>query len=266
MVMDLVSLKIGGSLITRKDKEDFPLIIDEIKEKALEFISTENIERITKEEILPTLDKISLNVISIGVGPFGHNLVNKNIDSEIVHKSVSYYCTIVEKLFKRIGLPVEYNEGYSPRHTVFYDKEVPNVEKLAEWVTKIQNNGKIALTHGDMSMDGKVVSGDQIIPYTAIKLNAKRIVSACDVDGLFTKDPKLHADAKFIPIVNSNEKLNILLERRGIDVTGRLPKKVEKFQEAAKHGISGYIVNGLKKGYLRKALLGEKTIGTLIVP
>jgi len=264
--MDLVSLKIGGSLITRKDKEDFPLTINEIKKRALEFISIENAERIAKEEVLPTLDKINLNVISIGVGPFGHNLVNKNIDPEIVHESVSYYCSVVEKFLKKIGLPVEYDEKYSPRHTVFYDGEVPNVEKLAEWINEIQNNGKIALTHGDMTIDNKVVSGDQIIPYTAIKLNVNRIVSASDVDGLFAKDPKLHADAKFIPVVNSNEKLNIIFEKRGIDVTGRLPKKVENFQEAARHGISGCIVNGLKKNYLKNALLGKKTIGTLIVP
>ena len=266
--MDVVSLKIGGSVLTYKNEEDwkkFPLEISEIKKKALEFISIENIEKIVKKEISPVLGKINLNIIAIGVGPFGHDLVHKNILPEVIHESVSYYCTVIEELFKEHGLPVEYDEKYSPRHTVSY-ANIYDMKKISEWVVNLQNKGKIALTHGDMSMDDKVVSGDQIIPYTAIELKSNRIVGASDVDGLYTKDPKKYPDAEFIPLVTADEKLDILYEKKGTDVTGRMLKKVERFQEAAKYGIKGYIVNGLKRGYLKNALLGKETICTLIIP
>ncbi|MFH7860737.1 MAG: hypothetical protein QW602_01940 [Candidatus Aenigmatarchaeota archaeon] len=274
--MELVGLKIGGSIATYKNVEGFPLSYEEIKEKALNYIREENLRRIGEEEILPVLDKISL-FIGLGVGPFGHYLVEnwkKLEDKEVVHKSVSYYCKISTKILKEVGLPVSYEEKFSPRRTCYYEKEELNIEKLKEWVSGEIEKGRIPVFHGDMipckgrkGFNGlDVLSADRALPKIAIELKARRIVAATCEDGLYTEDPRKNPQAKFIPLIRVNEEIKLKKDKGKGDVTGRMPQKLEELKKAAKFGIEARIVNGLVKGRIRKALIGENCKCTLILP
>jgi isopentenyl phosphate kinase len=274
--MEIVGLKIGGSIATYKDVESFPLSYKEIKEKALDYIRVENLKRIGEKEILPALEKISL-FIGLGVGPFGHYLVenwNKLENKEIVHRSVAYYCKLATEILKEVGLPVTYEEKFSPRKTCYYNNQELNVEKLKEWVLEKMEKGKVPVFHGDMipcrgrkAFDGlDVLSADKSLPQVAIELKARRIVAACDIDGLYDEDPKINPSAKFIPIIETRKEIKIKEDRRKGDVTGRMPKKVEELKRAASFGIEARIVNGLVEGRIRKALLGEECKCTLILP
>ncbi len=269
--MELVGLKIGGSIATYKDVKNFPLDYREIKEKALNYIKVENLERIGKEEILPVLDKISI-FLGLGVGPFGHYLV-ENIEKikneEVIHKSVSYYCKIATEILRKVGLPVVYSEKFSPRRTCYYQNNEPNVTKLKEWVKKEIEKEKIPVFHGDMIPDKNklsVLSADRCLPKLAIELGAKRIVAATDIDGLYDKDPKKNSDAKLIEKIKVGEKIKVKESKDKGDVTGRLPKKVEEFKKAVEFGIEGRIVNGLVKGRIKNALLGKNCVCTSILP
>jgi len=274
--MEIVGLKIGGSIATYKDVESFPLSYKEIKEKALDYIRVENLERIGEKEILPALEKISL-FIGLGVGPFGHYLVenwNKLEDKEVVHKSVAYYCKLASKILREVGLPVTYEEKFSPRKTCYYYNQELNVEKLKEWVSEKMKEGKVPVFHGDMipckgrkAFDGlDVLSADRSLPQVAIELRARRIVAACDTDGLYNEDPKINPKAEFIPLIETGKEIKIKEDDRKGDVTGRMPRKVEELKRAASFGIEGRIVNGLVEGRIRKALLGEECKCTLILP
>lgn len=274
--MELVGLKIGGSIATYKDVKNFPLNYEEIKEKALDYIRVENLKRIGEKEILPVLDKIWV-FIGLGVGPFGHYLVEnweKLLDKEIIHKSVSYYCEIATKILKEVGLPVSYEEKFSPRRTCYYQKENLNSEKLKNWVSKEIEKGKIPVFHGDMvpckgrkGFDGlDVLSADRALPQVAIELKAKRIVTATDIDGLYKEDPKKNSKAEFIPLIRAREEIELKKDKEKGDVTGRMPQKLEELKEAARFGIEARIVNGLVEERIRKALLGEECKCTLILP
>jgi len=93
----------------------------------------------------------------------------------------------------------------------------------------------------------------------------RRVVDVTDVDGLFTKDPKLHKDAIMIEEVSAYDDLkNIKVEERGIDVSGRMINKIKECQPAAREGIECIIVNGLVENRVRDALLGMRVKGTLI--
>jgi isopentenyl phosphate kinase len=277
--MDKVGLKIGGSVATYKGVEEFPLEIGEVKRRTIEFINRENNERIARYEIFPVIDKVRICILGFGVGPFGHYLVkrwNELKDKNVVHKSVSHYCSTLVKLYRELGLPVEYDEKHSPRYMCFYENDRLNIDKLSKWADELQKKGKIPVTHGDMvpekngkgKYDGfEVASADQLVPQVAIKLKAKRIVAGTDVDGLFLENPKINPKTKVVQTIRAYEKFGYSkIKRLGADVTGGLPKKVENFQEPAKYGIEGYIVNALVEGRIKNALLGKEVYGTLILP
>lgn len=272
----IVGLKIGGSIATKKDVEDFPLSFAEIKEKAFSYIKVENLKRIGIEEILPTIPKLRI-FLGLGVGPFGHYLVKhvrKLRDVAIIHKSVSYYAALVTKILGETGLPVSYEEKFSPFNTCFYEGGRLHTEKLERWVGDEMKGGKIPIFHGDIiqckdcrgSLNGfEVLSSDRCLSRLAITLGAVRIVAATDVDGLYSEDPKLSPGARFIPVVKAEEEIK-MKELTGSDVTGMIPQKIREFQEAARFGVEALIVNGLVRGRIMEALLGRKCKATIIMP
>lgn len=88
-------------------------------------------------------------------------------------------------------------------------------------------------------------------------LGMRKIVFVKDEDGLFTKDPKRHADAKHIPRISleeltANMPEELILDRQ-LFTSWQRGRHVEEIQ----------IVNGLVPGQLTAALAGEP-VGTVI--
>lgn len=67
-----IVLKLGGSILTKKDVKSFPLGIEEIKRHANEYIRHDKIKRIGKELKDALSEKIIQLILVNGVGPFGH--------------------------------------------------------------------------------------------------------------------------------------------------------------------------------------------------
>ena len=88
-------------------------------------------------------------------------------------------------------------------------------------------------------------------------LGMKRLVFVKDEDGLYTADPKKHADAKLIRRTTLAEILEHMPEElildRALFTTWRTARHVERVQ----------IVNGTKPGNVARALAGED-VGTVI--
>jgi isopentenyl phosphate kinase len=90
---------------------------------------------------------------------------------------------------------------------------------------------------------------------------ADRIISVIDKDGVFDKNPDLHKDANLVKVVKGRE--GISFQGTTIDVTGGLENKIRKFLAG---GVKSQIINGLVEGNVRAALLGDESIGTLVMP
>ena len=86
---------------------------------------------------------------------------------------------------------------------------------------------------------------------------ARSIILVKDVDGLYTADPKTHADARFIPEIRAADLIRMQLPTLPIEPV------VLELLTRAKLAKSIRIVNGLVPGNLTKALAGEP-VGTLI--
>jgi molybdenum storage protein len=92
---------------------------------------------------------------------------------------------------------------------------------------------------------------------TAEGLGAKSMIFVKDVDGLYDKDPAIHADAKHIERISAQEILagdfpDLIVDRMVIEMLVK-----------ARHLKQIHIVNGLKSGNITKALNGENA-GTII--
>jgi glutamate 5-kinase len=97
--------------------------------------------------------------------------------------------------------------------------------------------------------------------------DADLLVILSDIDGLYTADPRLNKDAKFIPVV---EKITAELERGAGDAqtgvgTGGMRSKIMTAKKVGSYGTPMVIINGKQAGALR-ALFEGGEVGTLFLP
>ena len=97
--------------------------------------------------------------------------------------------------------------------------------------------------------------------------DADLLVILSDIDGLYTADPRLHPDARFIPVV---EKITAEMERGAGDAlsgvgTGGMRSKIMAARKVGAYGVPMVILNGKKPGLLAALFDGRET-GTLFLP
>jgi isopentenyl phosphate kinase len=142
---------------------------------------------------------------------------------------------------------------------------------LEEPLKKLLQIGVVPVLFGDAVLDTElgftILSGDQLVAYLAVRLNAARIIMGIDVDGLFTGDPKVDSSAHLVNHITLEELKRMLTrikESKVTDVTGGMLGKMAELMPAVERGIPSFIVNAAKPNNVYKALKGEKAVGTLI--
>ncbi|MBS7658056.1 MAG: isopentenyl phosphate kinase [Candidatus Bathyarchaeia archaeon] len=246
-------IKLGGSLITNKN-EDFSARKDII-------------DGISKE-----IAKINRKLIIVhGAGSFGHPIAKKyglhlgfknkkQLKGFIETKTSLHFLNkmIVDNLIKYNALalsfqPLTFITAVNGRIKQINIKPLLNALKL----------NFIPVLHGDIVFDEvlgfSIVSGDQIIAKLAPKVKADKVIFGCDVDGVFTADPKKDPQAKLIPIINSRNFKNIMNMVKQLevaDVTGGMKGKLVECLNLAKKGIESIIINLTKPENLTAFLNG----------
>jgi isopentenyl phosphate kinase len=269
--MKKIVLKLGGSVITRKQTTAFPLTIEKIKENADRFIRYD-IVRMLAEDILYCLEKDKISLILInGVGPFGHNLVYKyiqgeHLDAQSVHESVALLNSRIIGCFRNKVMitPI------SPFDTCVHGDHGFNIFRLWEMVEEEIEKGYVPSAYGDVipSTKGRlgnyeVISGDDLAIEISKIWKPEKVIMVTDTGGVFTGNPKIYKDARMLKIIRADK--NIAYSKSEFDVTGGIQSKVEKALLVARQGIKTQIINGLIRNNLRKALLGDDNIGTVIL-
>ena len=258
----LVVLKLGGSAITIKEKEMTP--------------NGKVIERLCKE-IAEAKPKKLLMVH--GGGSFGHPLAKRYRIMEGFHEKSQFLgfakthhaMTVLNQLIVKSlldnGVPAI---GIAPSSFIITKKG--RIESFdLNVLTEMLKMNFTPVLYGDAVLDSEngfaILSGDQLVSFLAVKLEAERIIIGVDVDGLFTADPKMDDSAELIEEVSPSELEKMLLKigrTEAVDVTGGMFGKMNELLKAAKHGIPILIVNALKPNKIYKALRGERVVGTLI--
>ena len=274
----MIILKLGGSILTKKD----------LKETEVNY---DNLNRIANE-IKSALDNNSDNnrlseslVIIHGAGSFGHPIAKKY--------NIGEYFSEEEYPKKRIGFSKTQN-CVKKLNTiiceVFINHEIPCVSLQAssfittknkriktfnlDLIERYLNEGFIPVIYGDVVLDDEltiaVLSGDQILQYIAKNLMnndlnlKKEVILGTDVEGVFNKNPKKYSDAKHIPKLTSLDEIEKFDSTTNIDVTGGMIGKIKELIELADIGIESKIIDANEPNAIFNALKGKKIKGTII--
>ena len=258
--MQPLVVKLGGSVITDKSKK-FSVEQDTLKRLAGELTSARG----------------SLVVVH-GGGSFGHPLASEyGIDSgfkeerqlmgfSLTHRAMEKLNAKVVEALQDVGLaamPVQPSACAVVDGGRIVSMELRPFRKLLEL-------GLVPVTYGDVVPDltrgMSILSGDQLVVHLARELGAKKVVVGVDVDGVYTGDPKVDAEAELVPEItpaNWGEVERSIGGAAGPDVTGGMANKVRELLKLAEGGIEAQIVNAARPGVLRRAIMGER-VGTRI--
>jgi len=263
MSKELVLLKIGGSVITKKD-EDIATVLER------------NVRRISKE-IVDAINERDFKLIIVhGAGPFGHIPANRyKLNNGLKNKKQISGFVKTHQSMERLNYKVVEILQENGLNAVAFQPSACGILKNRRLVCfpidvmkRFIEIGIIPVSYGDVLLDEdtgiNILSGDHLVPYIAEKLKADKIIMATDVKGIYDSDPKENKNARFIPEITSNNIKYIGIgNSRTMDVTGGMRRKVEELMRVAETGIEIRIVSGIDRGILKKALLGEH-VGTVI--
>lgn len=268
-MQDLIFLKLGGSLITDKRRDEYA------REDVLARLAQEIAEARAAN---PTLRL----VVGHGSGSFGHVVGKKYGTRTGVASPEQWYGfaatadaaarlnRLVTAALLAAGVPVWSIQPGAALRCV--DGRV--VDGPAWAVKRALEQGLVPLVFGDVALDdvrgGTIASTEEIFGWLADHLPPQRLVLAGEVDGIFTADPQLHADAVRIPEITP---LNFAALAAGVggshgaDVTGGMAAKVaQSLALVQRHaGLEILLCSGLEPGLVRRALLESRpSFGTFI--
>lgn len=112
----------------------------------------------------------------------------------------------------------------------------------------------------------KIGDNDTLSALTANLWNADALVALSDIDGVFDKDPKKHADAELIGHVEDIDELlsRISLGDKSSFGTGGIGTKIEAAGMVNAYGIPMLLLNGKKRNIIKDAVAGVKR-GTVFI-
>jgi len=121
-------------------------------------------------------------------------------------------------------------------------KDTINIQ-LENGVLPIVNEND-TITNDDLN----VGDNDNLAALVAQVCEADSLFILSDIDGVFTKDPNVHADAVLIPDIEhiTDEIYAMAGTSRNHLATGGMKTKIEAAEKAVQHGINTYILNGTK--------------------
>lgn len=139
-------------------------------------------------------------------------------------------------------------------------------------IRKALETGIVPLLHGDLVFDKSrgigILSGDRIASLLGKALGNTRVLFGCDVDGVYSGDPKTERDAAVISEVNPRNFSDAERASRSPsgDATGGMGSKIAEALSLARAGHECYIFNLKDRNALGKILSGVATTGTRFVP
>lgn len=272
---ELILIKFGGSVITDKSKP-FTEDMDTIKRLA--------------KEIYEAREKRKFKlIIGHGGGSYPHTPASEfQTHKGIINKRSYEGITRVQDAASRLNRIIvrelietgENAVSINPSSCVIA-KNGKIEEMYLEPIKKLLNLDMVPVPYGDVCLDLRkgccILSTEMILSYITKTFNkpkkkykkykVSRILLCGRVDGVFTDNPDTNPNAKLILAItpkNIKEFEGYLKGSSENDVTGGMFHKVKMMLELTKFGVESEIINAKKKRILKRALLGEKGLGTII--
>ena len=113
----------------------------------------------------------------------------------------------------------------------------------------------------------KVGDNDNLAAMITLLMDADLLILLTDIDGLYTRDPRVHSDAQLIPELAA---IDSDIEKMASDIPGPLGRggmlsKIMAARKVTSAGVPMVIANGGRPGILRELMKGREE-GTFFVP
>lgn len=256
---EIVLLKLGGSLLTDKDK---PYSIR---------------EDVVKSAIQQIIDANKKLILIHGGGSFGHPLakeysisagINSSIPHQILgltktHQSMNNFNSYLIDLFLEKKYPALSIQASS----IFIKDSLKISTQSIDIIETALDLNILPILYGDIILDKQgsfsIISGDQIIfelCENLKKYQISKVIFVMETDGIYINDED--SKQKNISLatklyLRDLENLNLADLGQKIDVTGGIQGKINSIKEICKYNIPVQLLNGLKEGYIYKALKNE---------
>jgi len=246
---ELAIVKLGGSLITQKEK---PLTI--------------NLQVI--DAIGNALSKSDNPLILVhGGGSFGHYFADKyglttkpsKVSAEGVSKTRMSMLELNLKILNCLD-----KHGLNPYPLPPSNFVQLSIKEKRKLFLALVDYGLTPVTYGDVLLKSKgfyVLSGDEITRMLSEALKPIRVIFLLNVDGIFRD---LNQPDSLIEELKPEDLTKIQVKSIDMDVTGGMRIKVKEAIRMAKDGIDVMFINGTNQERILRALKGELLKGTLI--
>lgn len=223
--------------------------------------------------------KVTSLIVVHGGGSFGHHVANQyNLiegygdSSQVVGFSETHQAmTKLNSLVMEALINHNINAVVVQPSSCIITKagRIQSMEKKP--LKRMLNMGLVPVLYGDAVLDSEkgfaILSGDQLVSSLAINFGASRIIMGGDVDGLYTKDPKVNKSARLVKYLTLEElktQKHDIKGSKATDVTGGMLGKVYELIPAIEQNIQALLVNAKKPLRIYKALKLEEVTGTII--
>ena len=130
-------------------------------------------------------------------------------------------------------------------------------------INELLNMGYIPIVNENDTVSVKEIEvgdNDKLSAYVAALIGADLLVLVSDINGIYTKNPHLHKDAKLILEVNDLKLVEQFIEERESSLgTGGMTTKLEAAQLCFDYDVEMYIANGKDNNFLIDVLSGKNT-------
>jgi isopentenyl phosphate kinase len=255
---ELFILKLGGSLLTDKSQPN------SIRKDSL------------KQVVQQIIDAHERLIVIHGGGSFGHPLakkyhisngLNKTIPKQILgltetHQAMNKFNSFIINAFLEKSYPTLSIQTSS----LFIQESQKILTHSMDIIETALDLNILPILYGDIILDKSgsfsIISGDQIIFQLCKhldKYHISKIIFAMEVDGIYLDERDGNGKYRLAQDIYANELNNLKLADLGqkIDVTGGIKGKIESIKKILTYNIPIQLINGLKKGYILKALKNQ---------
>jgi isopentenyl phosphate kinase len=264
MTKEIVLLKLGGSLITDKDRP-YTARLDKLTELAGELKAARN----TNPDLLL--------ILGHGSGSFGHVAAKKHGTRDSV-RTAEQWMGFAEVRFQaaelnRFVMQALINASvpaisFPPSSSLISnDRKVIHHNVLT--IRKSFDAGILPVVHGDVAFDetrgGTILSTEDVFTFLVDQFSPSRILLAGIEAGVWADFPARTRLVKQIQIEDYEKTQAGIGGSASTDVTGGMKAKVEEMLALIQknHGLTVQIFSAEENGHLTRALNGEN-VGTLL--
>ena len=263
MKKSVVLIKIGGSLITDKNK---PFSLNE---QALEAVCAE-IKKATRAE--------KHLIVGHGAGSFAHfpakkYQTHKGLINSESYRGIAEVADVAAQLNRIVikTLLAKRVNAVSISPLSIMVAENHRIKSICtDSVEELLRLGLLPVVYGDQIMDVKlgctVFSTEKVLGYLALHLQKKgfrieRIIHCGLTNGVYDENG---TTVRLINGKNYKRYQGVLGGSGGVDVTGGMAHKVEESLSLAKRGIPSLIIDGIVNGSLSEAVRSKRVFGTRV--